>query len=201
MEVLASPQVTQLLLAWRQGEQSALDKLIPLVHGELRRIARRYTMGERKGHTLQTSALLNEAYLRLIDTQKVNWQSRVHFFAIAAQLMRRVLVDHARARGYQKRGGGAFKVTLDEAMVGTQEKGAELVALDDALQALTEFDPRKGRVVELRFFGGLSVKETAEVLNVSEDTVLRDWRLAKSWLQREMAPETLTKPSRLAKIE
>lgn len=186
MQVTTSPQVTQLLLAWRQGEQSALDKLIPLVHAELRHIARRYMMGERKGHSLQTTALVNEAYLRLVDSQKVNWQCRAHFFAVSAQLMHRVLVDHARARDYQKRGGGAYKVTLDEAMVGPEERGHDLVALDDALQELAKIDPRKSRVVELRFFGGMSVEETAAILHVSQDTVLRDWRLAKAWLRREM---------------
>jgi RNA polymerase sigma factor (TIGR02999 family) len=184
--VQVTQQVTRLLLAWGDGEKAAFDKLVPLVHGELRRIARRYMIGERKGHTLQTTALVNEAYLRLVDSQKVNWQNRAHFFAISAQLMRRVLVDYARSRAYQKRGGGAFKVTLDEAMIGPEEPGQDLVSLDDALQALAEIDSRKSQVVELRFFGGLSVEETAEVLKVSQDTVLRDWRLAKSWLRREM---------------
>jgi RNA polymerase sigma-70 factor (ECF subfamily) len=186
MSVTASPQVTQLLLAWEQGEQSALDKLIPLVHAELRRIARRYMMGERKGHSLQTTALVNEAYIRLVGSQKVDWQCRAHFFAVSAQLMRRVLVDHARARNYKKRGGAEYRVTLDDAMVGPQERGHDLVALDDALQALAEIDLRKSRVVELRFFGGMSVEETAAILHVSEDTVFRDWRLAKAWLQREL---------------
>jgi len=142
--------------------------------------------GERPGHTLQTTALVNEAYLRLVNSRKVNWQNRAHFFAISAQLMRRILVDYARARGYQKRGGGVAKVTLDEALMGPQEKGHDLVALDDALKALGDVDPRKSKVVELRFFGGLSVEETAEVLKVSPDTILRDWRLAKTWLAREM---------------
>jgi RNA polymerase sigma factor (TIGR02999 family) len=186
MEVSGSQEVTRLLLAWGQGEQSALEKLVPLVHAELRRIARRYMLGERHGHTLQTTALINEAYLRLVDSQKVNWQSRAHFFAVSAQLMRRVLVDYARARNYQKRGAGAYNVTLDEAKVGPQERGQDLVALDDALHELAKIDPRKSQVIELRFFGGLSVEETAEVLNVSQDTVLRDWRLAKDWLRREM---------------
>jgi len=183
----SAPQLTRLLLAWGQGEEAALEKLVPLVHAELRRIARRYMIGERKGHTLQTTALVNEAYLRLVDSQKVNWQNRAHFFAISAQLMRRILVDHARSRAYQKRGGGAYKVTLDEAMIGPEEPGHDLVALDDALHALAEIDPRKTQVIELRFFGGLSVEETSEVLKVSQDTVLRDWRLAKAWLRREMA--------------
>lgn len=178
--------VTRLLQAWGQGEDAALEQMIPFVYNELRRIARRYMAGERKGHTLQTTALVNEAYLKLIDSRKVNWQNRAHFFAISAQLMRRILVDFARSRGYQKRGGGAYKVTLDEELIGAPEAGRDLVALDDALKALAEVDPRKSKVVELRFFGGLSVEETAAVLKVSQDTVLRDWRLAKSWLRREM---------------
>jgi RNA polymerase sigma factor (TIGR02999 family) len=182
----STQQVTKLLQAWGQGQDAALDELLPLVHQELRRLARRYMFGERPGHTLQTTALVNEAYLRLVNSRRVNWQNRAHFFAISAQLMRRILVDSARARRYQKRGGGAPKVTLDEALIGPQEKGQDLVALDDALKALSGVDPRKSRVVELRFFGGLDVKETAEVLKVSPDTVLRDWRLAKAWLGREM---------------
>jgi RNA polymerase sigma-70 factor (ECF subfamily) len=159
---------------------------MPLVNQELRKLARRYMFGERAGHTLQTTALVNEAYLRLVHSRRVNWQNRAHFFAISAQLMRRILVDHARSRGYQKRGGGVPKVTLDEASVGPEEKGRDLVALDDALTALAEVDLRKSKVVELRFFGGLSVEETAEVLKVSPETVMRDWRLAKAWLAREM---------------
>lgn len=182
----STQQVTKLLQAWGRGQDAALDELLPLVHQELRRLARCYMFGERPGHTLQTTALVNEAYLRLVNSRQVNWQNRAHFFAISAQLMRRILVDSARARGYQKRGGGAPKVTLDEALIGPEEKGQELVALDDALKALSAVDPRKSRVVELRFFGGLGVKETAEVLKVSPDTVLRDWRLAKAWLAREM---------------
>src|SRR6267143_384725 len=183
----ASPQeVTQLLIDWSRGDQAALDSLMPLVYEELRRLAHRYMRRERVGHTLQTTALINEAYLRLIEQQQVQWHNRAHFFAISAQLMRRILVDHARSRGYQKRGGGVPKVTLDEALMGPQEKGQDLVALDDALNALVGVDPRKSKVVELRFFGGLSVEETAEVLKVSPDTVLRDWRLAKAWLTREM---------------
>jgi RNA polymerase sigma factor (TIGR02999 family) len=179
--------VTQLLLAWGDGQDAALERLLPLVHGELRRLARRYMFGERPGHTLQATALVNEAYLRLIDSRRVCWQNRAHFFAISAQLMRRILVDSARARGYQKRGGGIPKVTLDEGLIGPKEKGRDLVALDDALKALTDVDPRKAQVVELRFFGGMSVEETAEVLKVSAETVLRDWRLAKAWLGREMS--------------
>jgi RNA polymerase sigma-70 factor, ECF subfamily len=186
MSTPSPQQMTQLLQAWGQGEDAALEKLIPLVHQELRRLARRYMFGERAGHTLQATALVNEAYLKLLGCQKVEWQNRAHFFAISAQVMRRILVDSARARGYQKRGGGIPKVTLDEGMIGPKEKGRDLVALDDALQALSAVDARKGRVVELRFFGGLSAEETAAVLKVSPDTVLRDWRLAKAWLAREM---------------
>ena len=182
-----SQQVSKLLQAWGQGDEAALNQLLPLVHTELHRLARRYMFGERAGHTLQTTALVNEAYLRLLKSQQVNWQSRAHFFAIAAQMMRRILVDSARARAGQKRGGGVPKVTLDEAFVGPPSKGPDLVALDDALQALSEMDPRKGRVVELRFFGGLSVEETAEVLKVAPNTVLRDWKFAKMWLKRELS--------------
>ena len=179
-------QVTELLQAWSQGQDAALDELLPLVHQELRRLARRYMFAERAGHTLQATALVNEAYLRLVNSRQVNWQNRAHFFAISAQLMRRILVDSARSHGDQKRGGRIPKVTLDEVLVGPQEKGQDLVALDDALNALSGVDPRKARVVELRFFGGLSVEETAEVLKVSRNTVLRDWRLAKMWLKREI---------------
>jgi len=178
--------VTRLLLAWSQGEQAALEKLAPLVYAELRRIAHRYMNRERRGHTLQTTELVNEAYLRLIDASQVRWQDRAHFFAISAQLMRRILVDFARSRNYLKRGGGAKRTTFDEALVVTIQRGKDLVALDDALEALALKDARKSRVVELRFFGGLSVEETAEVLRVSPDTVHRDWRLAKAWLAREM---------------
>ena len=181
-----SQGVTELLLAWSQGEEAALEKLVPRVHAELRRLAHRYMAGERPGHTLQTTVLVNEAYLRLINARQVGWQNRAHFFAVSAQLMRRILVDFARSRNYLKRGGGAQKVTLDEALVVSQEPGQDLVALDDALKALAVTDARKSRVVELRFFGGLSVEETAEVLKVSADTVTRDWRLAKVWLAREM---------------
>src|ERR1700731_4327599 len=183
----STKDVTQLLQAWSQGQAPALEELVPLVHQELRRLARRYMFGERPGHTLQTTALVNEAYLRLVNSRQGNWQNRAHFFAISAQLMRRILVDHARARGYQKRGGGVPKVTLDEMLMGPQEKGHDLVALDYALKALAEVDPRKSKVVELRFFGGLSVEETAEVLKVHPNTVLRDWRLAKMRLKRELS--------------
>jgi RNA polymerase sigma factor (TIGR02999 family) len=186
MPAQSAQQVTQLLQAWGQGDDAALEKLVPLVHQELRRLARRYMFGERAGHTLQATALVNEAYVKLLGCQKVQWQNRAHFFAISAQLMRRILVDSARARGYQKRGGGVPKVTLDECLIGPPERGKDLIALDDALAELAAVDPRKVRVVELRFFGGLSAEETAEVLKVSPETVLRDWRLAKAWLAREM---------------
>ncbi len=180
-------EVTQLLLAWGQGEQAAFEKLTPLVYKELRRLAHRYMGRERPGHTLQTTALVNEAYLRLVDCKQVRWQNRTHFFAISAQLMRRILVDFARSRRYLKRGGNAHRVSLDEALVVSQERNADLVELDDGLKALAAVDTRKSQVVELRFFGGLSVVETAEVLKVSPDTVLRDWQLAKAWLLRELS--------------
>jgi RNA polymerase sigma-70 factor (ECF subfamily) len=183
----STQQVTKLLQAWGQGKDAALDELLPLVHQELRRLARRYMFGERAGHTLQTTALVNEAYLRLVNSRQVNWQNRAHFFAISAQLMRRILVDSARARDCQQRGGGIPKVTLDEALIGPQEKGQDLVALDDAQKALSGVDPRMSRVVELRFFGGLSIEEIAEVLKVHPNTVLHDWRLAKMWLKREIS--------------
>ena len=189
VSISTTQKVTNLLQAWGHGQKDALKELLPLVQPELHRIARRHMFGERAGHTLQTTALVNEAYLRLVKSQHVDWQNRAHFFAVAAQLMRRILVDSARARGGQKRGGGIPKVTLDEGFVGVQEKGPDLVALDDALKILSEMDPRKGRVVELRFFGGLSVDETAEVLKVGRNTVLRDWKFAKVWLKREMSKE------------
>ena len=183
----ASRRVTELLLAWSGGDSSAMDALIPLVHGELRRLARRQMKREREGHTLQTTALVNEAYLRLVDLSRIRWQDRAHFFAMSARLMRRILVDHARSRRYLKRGGGAVRVSFDEALAVSRESAADLVALDDALQSLARLDPRKGQVVELRYFGGLSVDETAEVLQVSPETVMRDWRLSKTWLLREVS--------------
>jgi RNA polymerase sigma factor (TIGR02999 family) len=179
-------EVTGLLLKWGDGDEAALEALVPLVHQELRQIARRCMNGERAGHTLQATALVNEAYLRLIDAQHVNWQNRAHFLAVSARLMRRILVDFARAKRYQKRGGGAAKVTFDEAIVVSPEPGQDLVALSDALDALGKVDERKAKVIELRYFGGLSVEETATVLKVSPDTVMRDWRLAKAWLLREL---------------
>ena len=177
---------TALLLAWNRGDPDALDALLPLVYEELRRLAAHYMKRERSGHTLQATALVNEAYLRLIEVRQVRWQNRAHFFAMAARLMRRILVDAARARGYQKRGGGASMISLDEALVVPTEPGDDLVALDDALTALAAVDSRKSQVVEMRFFGGLSLDETAEALHVSRDTVKRDWKMAKLWLLREL---------------
>ena len=182
--------VTQLLLAWREGDRSALDRLMPLVYEELRRLARHYMRGERTGHTLQTTALVNEAYLRLVDHKNIQWQNRAHFFAVAAQAMRRVLVDHARSRGYAKRGGSAHRVTFDEGALISQGQDPDLLALDEALSRLSAIDPRKAQIVELRYFGGLSVEETAEVVNVSAVTVMREWNKAKAWLFRELSPET-----------
>lgn len=181
----ASPQeVTQLLLDWSIGNQAALDKLTPLVYEELHRLAHQHMSRERRDHTLQTSALVNEAYLRLINQRDVHWQNRAHFFSIASRLMRRILVDHARAHHYAKRGGGAIQVSLDEAAFVSQERASELVALDEALTSLAAIDQRKSQVVELRFFGGMSVDETAEALGVSPITVKRDWSTAKAWLYR-----------------
>lgn len=179
--------ITQILCEWSDGSREALDKLMPIVYDELRRQASRYLRGERQDHTLQTTALVNEAYLRLIDTSRMNWQNRAHFFAVSANMMRRILVDFARSRNYQKRGGGAIKVSMTQAENISNEKGEDLVALDRALDALAAFDERKAKVVEMRFFGGLTVEETAEVLKVSKETVLRDWRLAKVWLLKEMS--------------
>jgi len=179
--------VTGLLLAWgRGGDSAALDRLIPLVHEELRRIARRCMGRERRGNSLQPTALVNETYLRLIDLRRVRWQDRVHFFAMSARLMRRVLVDVARAKASQKRGGGAQRVTFVESLLPDTEPTHDLIALDDALRALAEEDSRKSQVVEMRFFGGLTVEETAEALGVSRDTVIRDWQFSKNWLLREM---------------
>jgi len=186
MAVPSSVEVTQLLLAWSQGESTALDKLVPLVHAELSRLAHHYMAGERTGHTLQTTALVNEAFLRLVDSSQVRWQNRAHFMAVSAQLMRRILVDFARSRNYQKRGAGAQRVTLDEAMMISVAPDMDLVELDRALQQLAVVDARKSQVVELRFFGGLTEEEAAEVLKVSPETVRRDLRLAKTWLLREM---------------
>lgn len=182
-------EVTRLLAAWSDGDRSALDKLLPLVGKELHELAHRYMSRERPDHTLQTTALVNEAYMRLVDQKDVRWQNRAHFFAIAASIMRRILIDHARKIAYQKRGGGVLKVSLDDVAIVSDERAAELLALDEALQSLAEVDERKTRVVELRYFGGLSVEETAEVLGVSSDTVTRDWRRAKAFLHRELGKQ------------
>jgi RNA polymerase sigma factor (TIGR02999 family) len=182
----SSKEVTQLLLAWNGGDKDALDRLMPLVYDELRRLARRYMMRESPGHTLQTTALVNEAYMRLVDWKNVHWQNRAHFFGVSAQLMRRILVDFARSRQQLKREGAAHPVSLDEALVVSSERGEDLVALDDALKALAEIDARKSRIVEMRFFGGLSVEETAEVVGIAPITVMREWTKAKAWLYREL---------------
>ena len=182
----ATPAVTELLIAWSGGDNDALQKLMPLVHAELYRLARREMRGEREGHTLQTTALVNEAYLRLVNLHGVPWNGRAHFFAISARLMRRILVDHARSRRYLKRGGGAPIVRFDEAITVSSQSTTDLVALDDALLALAEIDPRKSQVIELRFFGGLTVDETAAALDISPGTVMRDWRLARAWLLKEL---------------
>ena len=182
-------ELTQLLIDWGNGRQDALEQLFPLVYQELRRMAHRYMRRERPGHSLQTTAVVHEAYLRLIDQKHVQWQNRAHFFAIAAQMMRRILITHAQSHGYAKRGGGTLKVSLDEAAILSPERAGELIALDEALTSLTAIDPRRSQVVELRFFGGLSNEEIAEVLKVSPNTVTRDWNVAKAWLYREMSKE------------
>jgi len=184
----SSPQaITEMLVAWSHGDEAALAQLTPLVYQELHRLAHRYLAGERAGHVLQTTALVNEAYLRLVDWKAVEWQNRAHFFGVAAQLMRRILVDFARQRNYQKRGGAARQVSLEEAAMVAPDRSADFVALDDVLNALAELDRRQSLVVELRFFGGLSLEETAEVLRVSVGTVRRDWSLAQAWLYRELS--------------
>ncbi len=180
-------QVTQLLIEWSNGNKAALDKLMPLVYEELHRLAHRYLSRERPNHTLQTTALVNEAYLRLVDRENVHWQNRAHFFAISAQLMRCILVDHARSLAYAKRGGGARRIELDEALVVSQERAADVVALDEALKQLAGFDPQQSRIVELRFFGGLTIEETAEALSLSPATIKREWVSAKAWLYHELA--------------
>ena len=186
MPAASKAGITELLDAWSNGDQSALNKLVELILPDLRRIAKHHLDRERPGHSLQTTALVNEAYLRLVGMRKVNWKDRAHFFAFSAQLIRHILVDAARARRSRKRGGYAVKVTLTEALAVSDRRSADLVALDDALNTLSAVDPRKAKMVELRFFGGLSVKETAEVLHVAPNTVLRDWKLAKAWLWREI---------------
>jgi len=185
MNATARDDVTRWLRAWSGGDEGALEKLVPLVYSELHRRARRFIGRERTGHSLQPTALIHEAYVRLVGARSVDWHDRNHFYALSSRLMRQILVDHARSRGRQKRGGAAPLVTFDEAVIAVEDE-PDLVRLDDALRALAETDQRKSRVVELRFFGGLSAEETAHVLNVSPQTVLRDWRLAKAWLQREM---------------
>jgi RNA polymerase sigma-70 factor, ECF subfamily len=184
-----SEQVTRLLTDLRGGRREALDEIIPVVYAELRRIAARYLRAERQSHTLQPTALVNEAYMRLVAQRDVEWQNRAHFYGVAAQLMRRILVDYARARGREKRGGEEVRVPLDEAVVGIREHDVDLVRLDEALGELARLDEQQARVVELRYFGGLSIEETAEVLGVSDSTVKREWAMARSWLQRELSRE------------
>jgi RNA polymerase sigma-70 factor (ECF subfamily) len=192
---LAGHDLTGLLIEWREGDRAALDRLTPLVYDEIRRIAHRHVQREREGHTLQTTALVNEAYLRLAGKQQINWQNRAHFFAVTAQVMRHILIDYARRRHYVKHGGEAQRIAFDEALATeeavlmTKPRAAELLALDEALDELAKLDPRKSQVVELRYFGGLSLDETAEVLEVSPMTVRRDWRVAKAWLFRRMKDE------------
>ena len=184
----ALPQeITQLLFNWSQGDKAALNQLVSLVYPELRRLAKRHMDREDPAHTLQTSALINEAYLKLVDQRNVHWQNRAHFFAVAAQVMRHILVDHARTRNYAKRGGGALKLPLDEAAALIEQRATQLVALDDALRDLSALDAHKSRIIELRFFGGLSLEETAEVMKISPSTVQREWRAAKAWLHHTMS--------------
>jgi RNA polymerase sigma factor (TIGR02999 family) len=180
-------QITELLVEWSGGNQDALDELYPLVYDELHRLARRYMSRERKGHTLQTTALINEAYVRLVDQRNVQWANRSHFFAISAQIMRRILIDHARRHAYAKRGGGAQQVSLDETAAIALDNLSEFLRLDEALQSLAELDPRRSRVVELRYFGGLNNEEIAGVLKISENTVIRDWNMARAWLYSQLA--------------
>jgi RNA polymerase sigma-70 factor (ECF subfamily) len=190
MGAASSHEVTGLLQAWGRGDEEALQKLVPLVYEQLHAAARRHMVRERRGHTLQTTALIHETYLRLVDVRRIKWQNRAHFLAICAQLMRRILIDFARSRRYQKRGGAAREVDFDENLTVTSHPDTNLLALDDALNRLALVDARKSRVVELRFFGGLSVKDTAEVMKVSADTVMRDWKLAKMWLLRDLSGGT-----------
>jgi len=192
--MVSSQDVTKLLLEWRQGKKDALDELIPIVYEELRRQAHHYLLLEQKGHSLQTTALINETYLRLLDCQKISWKNRAHFFAVTAQMMRRILVDYARSRRSRKRGGDLERTTLDQKLTFSIARDSDLVALDDALNELALKDERRSRVVELRFFGGLSIEETAEVLGVCPDTVVRDWRLAKVWLAREVKKSAEANP-------
>jgi RNA polymerase sigma factor (TIGR02999 family) len=180
-------EITQLLAEWSEGNQAALDKLYPLVYNELRRMAHGYLRRERKGHTLQTTALINEAYLRLVDQKCVHWANRSHFFGISAQIMRRILIDHARRYDYAKRGGGAQRISLDEVAIVAKERARSLLMLDEALKSLAEIDPRRSEVVELRYFGGLNNEEIARVLKISENTVTRDWNMARAWLYQELS--------------
>ena len=179
-------EITELLIDWNQGSPEALDKLLPMVERELRRIASNYMRRESPGHTLQTTALVNEAYLKLVDQREVRWQNRAHFFALASRIMRRILLDHARAQGRHKRGGDAIHVNLEDLALMSPQKSEELIALDEALERLTKFDERKSKIVEMRFFGGLTIEEVAEVLGIAPVTVMLHWRLAKAWLQREI---------------
>src|SRR5262245_17559893 len=180
-------QITQLLIDWSNGDRSALDQLVPLVHSELSRRARHYMNGENPAHTLQASALVNEAYLRLLDGQATSWQNRSHFFAVAAQVMRHVLIDHARSRLFTKRGAGSRKLAIDDVAIVTDERAAELVAIDEALDKLAKLDPRKSQIVELRFFGGFTSEETAEIMGISRITVTREWQSVRAWLRHEMS--------------
>ena len=182
-------EVTQVLVDWNKGDQNAPDRLMPLVYEELRKLARNYLQRERSDHTLQATGLVHEAYLRLVDQDSMSWQNRAHFFAVAAQVMRRILVDHARSHRAEKRGGDREKIAFDEALAPSDEKAVDLIALDDALQDLGRFDPRQSRIVELRFFGGLTNEEIGEVLEISPRTIKREWRLAKAWLRREIKGE------------
>ena len=186
MPPISPQEVTQLLADWGKGDRSALDKLLPLVHSELRRIAQRQMRQERAGHTLQATALVNEAYLKLAGQQGFDWQNRAHFFAVCAQVMRHILIDHARAQARDKRGGGAIQVSLNDALVVADDQAAHFIALEEALRVLERLDPQKGKIVELRYFGGLSIEEAAEVLNVSPRTVRREWQRARAWLYRMM---------------
>lgn len=188
MNSATPPDVTQLLTAWTNGDQAARDQLMSVVYEELHRLARRHMRKESPGHTLQTSALVNEAFLRLVGQRNVHWQNRAHFFGIAAQMMRRILVDHARTRSSAKRGQGERALSLDDGLIVSEERSAEVVAVHEALEQLAKFDARKSQIVELRFFGGLSIDETAEVLGVSPGTVMADWTVAKAWLRREISP-------------
>lgn len=195
MKAAAPENVTALLRRWQQGDQAATEELLPLVYGELRRIARRHLRGERHGHTLEATALVHEVYLRLSGGAELHWNDRVHFYAVAAQMMRRVLVDHARGRDAAKRGGSVIKVSLDEARDPAVESGADVVALDDALAGLEALDPRKSRIVELRFFGGLTLEETAAVLGISVPTVVKETRLARAWLHSQIVAGTSPRPT------